>query len=141
MLECKQCLLLCLSSTAPSACVGKPKFAGAPVIANEVQKVRGAIKTSDTVGLQSYSTVVPFGETDLNLTLARLENCTHGGPLDICSLCEAVRGTVHVCVYMCVCVYMRARMCVHVRVCVSVRVCVCMCVRECCVSVCVHVHA
>ena len=126
MLECKQCLLLCLSSTAPSACAGKPKFAGAPVIANEVQKVRGGIKTSDTVGLQSYSTVVPFGETDLNLTLARLENCTHGGPLDICSLCEAVRGTVHVCVYVRVYVCMRvyARVCVHVRVCVCV--CVCM---------------
>ena len=125
MLECKQCLLLCLSSAAPSACAGKPKFAGAPVIANQVQKVRGSIKTSDTVGLQSYSTVVPFGETDLNLTLARLENCTHGGPLDICSLCEAVRGTVHVCVYMRACVCM----------CVSVRDCACLCV-------CVHaVHA
>lgn len=60
------------------------------MIANEVQKIRGGIKTSDTVGLQSYSMVVPFGETDLNLTLARVENCTHGGPLDICSLCEAV---------------------------------------------------
>lgn len=88
-----------LSTTAPSACAGKPKFAGAPVIANEVQKVRGGIKTSDTVGMQSYSMVVPFGETDLNLTLARVENCTHGGPLDICSLCEVVRGTVCLCVH------------------------------------------
>ena len=69
------------------------------MIAGEVQKVRNSIKTSDTVGLQSFSTVVPFGETDLNLTLARVENCTHGGPLEICSLCEVVRGTL--CTWWC----------------------------------------
>lgn len=72
------------------------------MIANEVQKVRGGIKTSDTVGLQSYSMVVPFGETDLNLTLARVENCTHGGPLDICSLCEAV-STLCACAHVHAC--------------------------------------
>jgi hypothetical protein len=84
---------------APSACEGKPKYAGAPVIASEVEKIRSSIVTSQNATLQSYATVVPFGETNLNLTLSRVANCTHGGPIDICSICEVVRlGMCALCV-------------------------------------------
>jgi len=31
--------------------------------------------------------VIPFGPTNLNITLQRLNNCTTGGPLDICRIC------------------------------------------------------
>ena len=37
-----------------------------------------------------YSQIVPFGPTILNATLARFENCTSGGPLDICSICAVL---------------------------------------------------
>ena len=65
------------------------------MIAEHVEKVRSSIPTSSSVSLQSHSVVIPFGETDLNLTLARVENCTHGGPLDICSLCTRVGSPVY----------------------------------------------
>ena len=82
---------ICLSFLAGSACAGKPNYAGAPVIASAVQRLRDDTPvTSDDVGLVSASTVVDFGETQGNLTLARVANCTQGGPLDICSLCRVV---------------------------------------------------
>jgi hypothetical protein len=39
--------------------------------------------------LAQAQSVVNFGPTNLNLTLQRLDNCTQGGPLDICSICKA----------------------------------------------------
>ncbi|XP_065846557.1 neutral ceramidase A-like [Oscarella lobularis] len=81
---------------AGSACAGKPNYAGAPVIASAVQRLRDDTPvTSDDVGLVSASTVVDFGETQGNLTLARVANCTQGGPLDICSLCRVLRCDVN----------------------------------------------
>ena len=69
------------------------------MIASEVEKIRSSIVTSQNATLQSYATVVPFGETNLNLTLSRVANCTHGGPIDICSICEVVRlGMCALCV-------------------------------------------
>jgi len=32
--------------------------------------------------------VIPFGPTNLNITLERIGNCSNGGPLDICKICD-----------------------------------------------------
>ena len=51
---------------------------------------RNDLKMSQNVSLKVAAQVVPFGETNGNLTLARVENCTKGGPIDICTLCRVV---------------------------------------------------
>ena len=76
--------------TGGDTCDGKPQFKGAPVIANAVMNARNKLNMSDNVTMAVTAQVVPFGETNLNLTLARVENCTKGGPLDICGICEVV---------------------------------------------------
>lgn len=38
---------------------------------------------------------VPFGPLILNATLARFNNCSSGGPLDICTLCRVLDCTVN----------------------------------------------
>ena len=79
---------------AEDTCSGKPNYQGAPVIAKAVLNARNNTKKSDNVNIRVASQVVPFGETNLNLTLSRVENCTQGGPLDICSICRVVGGAV-----------------------------------------------
>lgn len=69
-------------------CDDKPKFKGAPVIAKAVMDARNNLTLSENVDIKVAAQVVPFGKTDINLTLARVENCTKGGPLDICGICE-----------------------------------------------------
>ena len=71
-------------------CSGKPNYKGALVIANAVMGARNSTKMSDNVKIKVASQVVPFGETNLNLTVSRVENCTKGGPLDICTICRVV---------------------------------------------------
>jgi len=66
---------------------GDCTFSGAPKIASAVSSVRNSLKPTDQVGISVYSEVIPFGETSLNITLQRFDNCTSGGPLDICSIC------------------------------------------------------
>ena len=51
---------------------------------------RNDLKMSQNVSMKVAAQVVPFGETNGNLTLARVENCTKGGPIDICTLCRVV---------------------------------------------------
>ena len=75
-------------------CDGKPQFKGAPVIAKAVMDARNNLTLSENVDIKVATEVVPFGKTDLNLTLARVENCTKGGPLDICGICEVVWSLV-----------------------------------------------
>ena len=77
-------------TTAAETCNGKPEFHGAPIIAEAVMKTRNGLKMSQNVSMKVAAEVVPFGETNANLTLARVENCTKGGPIDICSLCRVV---------------------------------------------------
>lgn len=62
-------------------------FAGATKIAATVKQVHDSLNPTNIITMNSNSQIVPFGMTQLNLTLARLDNCTRGGPLDICSLC------------------------------------------------------
>jgi len=75
----------------PQACVGVPKCAGSSIIAAAVVKERASQATFNDVKIQVYSQIVPFGLTSLNMTLQRFDNCTSGGPLDICSICEILR--------------------------------------------------
>jgi len=69
-------------------CENKPNFSGGPVIGKAVQKTWETLSPSSEVVMSSASTVIQFGETQLNLTLERLDNCTNGGPLDICAFCK-----------------------------------------------------
>lgn len=86
---------------AADTCDGKPQFKGAPVIAKAVMDARNNLTLSENVDIKVAAQVVPFGETDLNLTLARVENCTKGGPLDICGICELVWSLImSLCVFI-----------------------------------------
>jgi len=75
----------------PQACVGVPKCAGSSIIAAAVVKERNILPTSSTVKINVASQVIPYGLTSLNMTLQRFDNCTSGGPLDICSICMVLR--------------------------------------------------
>jgi len=71
-------------------CHNKPNFQGGPVIAQAVMNARAKIIPSKVGTLTAVSEYIPFGPTNLNFTLARWENCTSGGPLDICTLCAII---------------------------------------------------
>ena len=86
---------LLVTSLGGDTCSGEPNFQGAPVIAKAVMDARNNTKMSDNVEIRVATQVVPFGETNLNLTFARVENCTSGGPVDICSICKVV-GEVYI---------------------------------------------
>jgi len=81
---------------APGMCNNEPLFVGSVKMADEVEKVWQTIKTTSSVEMATYSYTVPFGETDLNYTLERFNNCTHGGPLDICTICTILRCDLNV---------------------------------------------
>eukprot|EP00047_Mylnosiga_fluctuans_P005565 m.241238 g.241238 ORF g.241238 m.241238 type:complete len:464 (+) comp13811_c0_seq1:57-1448(+) len=72
-------------------CDGKPNYKGAPIIAAKVKEVRDSIKPSPDAQVAGYSEVVHFGPTNMNLTFARFDNCTSGGPLDICTICRILK--------------------------------------------------
>jgi hypothetical protein len=75
----------------PGMCNGQPDFQGASLIAKAVVNLRASLPTSTTVKITPVSKVVDFGPTNLNYTLARFNNCSHGGFLDICTLCAVLR--------------------------------------------------
>eukprot|EP00698_Gefionella_okellyi_P020707 TRINITY_DN6544_c0_g1_i1.p1 TRINITY_DN6544_c0_g1~~TRINITY_DN6544_c0_g1_i1.p1 ORF type:complete len:478 (+),score=110.22 TRINITY_DN6544_c0_g1_i1:248-1681(+) len=74
---------------APTGDACHNNFQGGLTIAQAVQSTRASLVTSTTADLKVASTVVDFGPTQMNITLARFENCTQGGELDICTLCAA----------------------------------------------------
>ncbi|XP_065899909.1 neutral ceramidase-like isoform X2 [Dysidea avara] len=78
-----------------STCNNMPQFDGAPVIATAIMNARNNIKTSQNVTIKVAAQVIPFGETNGNLTLARVENCTKGGPLDICTICRVLNCDIN----------------------------------------------
>eukprot|EP00053_Salpingoeca_punica_P013748 m.124504 g.124504 ORF g.124504 m.124504 type:complete len:479 (-) comp16294_c0_seq1:2080-3516(-) len=79
----------------PQMCQGKPQYAGASIIGTKIAQVRSSIQTSDQVVLQGFSQVVPFGKTNLNYTLQRFNNCSTGGPMDICTICRILHCDVN----------------------------------------------
>jgi len=72
------------------SCAGAPNFAGAPKVAKAVVDTRESIVTDKSPVIEVSSKTIGFGDTNLNITLERLSNCTSGGPLDICSLCKSI---------------------------------------------------
>jgi len=72
---------------APALC---HNWESSHILANAATKLRQEIKvTSQIDDLQVASKIIDFGKTHLNLTLARVANCTHGGYLDICTFCSS----------------------------------------------------
>jgi len=69
-------------------CNDGPTFSGGPVIGQAVANVLKTLNPSTEVDMVSAAVQIPFGMTNLNMTLQRLDNCTSGGELDICSFCE-----------------------------------------------------
>jgi len=67
------------------------QFSGAPIIAKAVKQVRDGLKPTNDVQIKVASQIIPFGLTDLNITLQRFSNCSSGGPLDICTLCAVLK--------------------------------------------------
>eukprot|EP00117_Sycon_ciliatum_P047172 scpid74991/ scgid33716/ Neutral ceramidase B; Acylsphingosine deacylase 2B; N-acylsphingosine amidohydrolase 2B len=73
----------------------RPHFAGADIIAAHVKEARSDVMVYSDLQLQLKSQLIDFGLTDLNLTLARVQNCSSGGPLDICGICEFLNCDLH----------------------------------------------
>jgi len=76
-------------------CDDAPAFVGSGVMADAVMNIRTELKTtSSSVEFKAFSQTVEFGLANLNWTLARFDNCTVGGPLDICSICKILDCTI-----------------------------------------------
>jgi neutral ceramidase len=71
-----------------NACHGEPDHAGSHVIAKAVTILRNNTQTFDKLDMQVYSKYFDFGPTNMNLTLERIGNCSHGGFLQICTICH-----------------------------------------------------
>jgi len=72
---------------AGGMCDPKPSFKGSALMADAVVNTRASVGVSNNVNLKAATIDFPFGPTNLNATLGRFLNCTHGGPLDICTFC------------------------------------------------------
>jgi len=70
------------------ACQNPPNFSGGSVIGKKITEVRTTLRPTSQVTIQAAQIQVNFGLTQTNLTLARIDNCTQGGPLDICTICS-----------------------------------------------------
>jgi len=77
---------------ASGMCNGAPDFVGSYIIAKAIAALRSDLSnTTSNLTITAVSQIQHFGPTDLNYTLARFNNCTEGGPLDICAFCLAIR--------------------------------------------------
>eukprot|EP01119_Soliformovum_irregulare_P005626 TRINITY_DN17381_c0_g1_i1.p1 TRINITY_DN17381_c0_g1~~TRINITY_DN17381_c0_g1_i1.p1 ORF type:complete len:487 (+),score=136.37 TRINITY_DN17381_c0_g1_i1:22-1461(+) len=77
---------------APGMCKGMPSsFAGGPIIADAVQKIWKSLNPTNQVSIIANSVELDFGPTNLNATFQRFDNCTTGGPLDICGICSFIQ--------------------------------------------------
>jgi len=73
---------------ADGMCSPQPTFTGSVKMSDAVANFRSKLVTFDDADIYSYSQVIPFGLTNLNITLERFLNCTSGGILDICTFCK-----------------------------------------------------
>merc|ERR1711991_108500 len=69
-------------------CNNPPNFTGPGNFSSAIQALRENITTFTEIELQTAALIAPFGPTNLNFTFSRFENCTTGGPLDVCGICE-----------------------------------------------------
>jgi len=74
----------------PGSCNDPPNFNGSNIMANTVVALRANITAYSTIDFQGVTQYVPFGPTNLNATLQRFDNCSTGGPLDICTFCRII---------------------------------------------------
>jgi len=72
----------------PGMCNSAPNFNGSTIMANTVVGLRSNITTYSTIDFEGVTQYVPFGPTNLNATFQRFDNCSTGGPLDVCTLCR-----------------------------------------------------
>lgn len=77
-------------SPTDQACNNMPNYDGGHTIANTAMSVRAGLQTYTDGVIQTASATIEYGHTQTNWTLARNLNCTSGGPLDICSICEII---------------------------------------------------
>lgn len=70
-------------------CNGDPsKWAGPAILASAIIGASNQLAPQTTGSLAVVSAVTDFGPVVLNATLERFNNCSSGGPLDICSICR-----------------------------------------------------
>jgi len=79
---------------ANGVCNGAPEFPAAVTIANKIIEWRNTIVPANNISFKAASKTVDFGNLHLNLTFARIANCTSGGPMNICSICEVLKCVV-----------------------------------------------
>jgi len=73
------------------SCDNAPNFNGAMNMSAAVIALWQTLTPTTNVQIAASSQIIDFGPTDLNYTLARFNNCTSGGTLDICTICAAIR--------------------------------------------------
>ncbi len=74
-------------------CRGNPlNWTGPAVFGNAVIAAADALEPAPAVALSVASRSVDFGPVNFNATLSspRFNNCSSGGPIDICSLCRVI---------------------------------------------------
>lgn len=60
----------------------------------QIIEFRNQVKPANTVSFKAASRTVNFGNVHMNLTFARMLNCTEGGPFNICSICYVLKCTI-----------------------------------------------
>jgi len=84
---------------ADGMCDGAPEFKGSALMADAVEKLRSSLNPTSQIEINAISQLVDFGPTNLNATLQRFSNCTHGGPIDICTFCAFFRCDLNLHLY------------------------------------------
>ncbi|MDP2435452.1 MAG: neutral/alkaline non-lysosomal ceramidase N-terminal domain-containing protein [archaeon] len=80
-------------SPTGEACSGKPVMAGGVTMGNAAMVFRSQATTFASGQLTTSYSRLDLGQGAMDWSLARNENCTSGGPLDICSICEKMNCT------------------------------------------------
>jgi len=81
-------------SPGPGVCNGAPEFPAAIQMATKIMEFRNTVKPANQVSFKADSKFVNFGNVHLNLSFARMANCTQGGFLNICTICEVLKCTL-----------------------------------------------
>jgi len=74
---------------------GHCQFSGAPKFVAQIKKIRDRLRPTSNVVIKVASEIIPFGPTNLNMTLARNDDCDNGGELDICTICRIINCDIN----------------------------------------------
>ena len=80
-------------SPGGGSCDNAPNLAGGITMGNAAMVYRSQATTFSSGKLTAAYSRVDLGQGAMDWSLARNENCTQGGPLDICGICEAMDCT------------------------------------------------